>query len=958
MDSIPSLTRQDLCWLLGLVILAGILRLPGLGVVPPGFQFDETYNALDALELLQGRHRLFLRSNAGREVLYTYWQAPYVALLGPTSQACRLPSAVAGTVTVAVLYVIVWHVSGQRELAVISAACLALSYWHLHFSRYGIRSILVPLWMSLAWYAFWRALATARWRWFAWSGLFLAAAIWTHPAGRIAPVLIVGYAALVIWAKRHSPAQVLGGLALTVVAGLVLSAPLLLYFWRHPVAFYGHISDVAVTRSGTTWDALRRVGCNAVRVLGAFTVRGSEEWIHNLPGRPVFDPLLSLFFVLGLGATIGAAMHRGRPRRDRILPWMLLVWMAINLPLSVFSDMAPNYSRTIGVLPSIMVIVGSALAYVWRWLRDRVSTVWAMAALGTILAISGGFTTYDYFVRFGQDPRTSYHYDKDKIEAAEYLLEKMDDHVVYLSRLWARQATIRLLTRDADLRTTETDAAVVLPSTQDGSERDKDVLYAYPAELRAKAQAMYQDWRPLGARLSCAYDERGKVLLYLVSLPAALRPPPDQAQAFVHAGRLPPDEIMPLDVTYGEGIRLLGYAVSESIALDGTLEVTLVWECVAPMEEPYTAYVHLLGPRKRRCGQMDEQPGRASYPTTSWRTGDVVIDRHLLSVDPTSPPGTYSLELGLYHAPTGQHLLTAEGGRGVRLPGPTLSGMVALSQEKMPDNTQRVSANELGVLGVVLPEGGVDLQRPFQVSLIMDREALEKYSALDLALQGADEEVWAESLDISALEVDQTRAERVVVTASGVIQESGALPGSYAVVAQSQGTSLALGEVELRTTDCSDELPKVDVPLNAVYGGAIRLAGLILPGETVRATSDGAVTIRSDEHLKVTLIWQALVRPDDELTVFVHLLDAEGQVVAQHDGVPVEGTYPTISWVPDEVVMDEHSLNVPRDLDAGPYTLAIGLYDALTSTRPETVVEGRIVEEGRVLVPVRVEGGG
>jgi hypothetical protein len=73
----------------------------------------------------------------------------------------------------------------------------------------------------------------------------------------------------------------------------------------------------------------------------------------------------------------------------------------------------------------------------------------------------------------------------------------------------------------------------------------------------------------------------------------------------------------------------------------------------------------------------------------------------------------------------------------------------------------------------------------------------------------------------------------------------------------------------------------------------------------------------------VVLTWTALSKPRADYTVFVHALDAAGKVVAQHDGPPVDGTYPASLWDPGEVIRDAHQLQGSL---AGATTLEIGLY--------------------------------
>jgi hypothetical protein len=65
----------------------------------------------------------------------------------------------------------------------------------------------------------------------------------------------------------------------------------------------------------------------------------------------------------------------------------------------------------------------------------------------------------------------------------------------------------------------------------------------------------------------------------------------------------------------------------------------------------------------------------------------------------------------------------------------------------------------------------------------------------------------------------------------------------------------------------------------------------------------------------------------------VHLLDAEGQVLAQHDGVPAVGFRPTSGWAAGEVVLDSHWLVAPGAGAFDGARLSVGLYDPATGQR-------------------------
>lgn len=125
-------------------------------------------------------------------------------------------------------------------------------------------------------------------------------------------------------------------------------------------------------------------------------------------------------------------------------------------------------------------------------------------------------------------------------------------------------------------------------------------------------------------------------------------------------------------------------------------------------------------------------------------------------------------------------------------------------------------------------------------------------------------------------------------------------------------------------------------------------------GETVELVAYTAAPGAADTLL-VTLYWR-MTRPSGEpaaasdATVFVHLLDESGNLIAQHDGIPVQNSYPLAIWPPGVLIADEHSLPWSGE----PFTLAIGLYNAGDLSRwPVTNPNGIPDPDGRALLPGR-----
>lgn len=123
-------------------------------------------------------------------------------------------------------------------------------------------------------------------------------------------------------------------------------------------------------------------------------------------------------------------------------------------------------------------------------------------------------------------------------------------------------------------------------------------------------------------------------------------------------------------------------------------------------------------------------------------------------------------------------------------------------------------------------------------------------------------------------------------------------------------------------------------PLEATFGEEIALLGyhLAVDGRPLSPQAE-RLALSSGTDLQVTLLWQSRAAPTQDYTVFVHLLGADGHLLAQHDGVPVFGSRPTRTWAAGDLVLDRHTLPAPVKVAAQEGMLLVGLYRSDTIER-------------------------
>jgi hypothetical protein len=149
-----------------------------------------------------------------------------------------------------------------------------------------------------------------------------------------------------------------------------------------------------------------------------------------------------------------------------------------------------------------------------------------------------------------------------------------------------------------------------------------------------------------------------------------------------------------------------------------------------------------------------------------------------------------------------------------------------------------------------------------------------------------------------------------------------------------------LGLFYVSAADADPRLPQT--PLLANFAEAIDLTGVTLPQSEIQ---------NPQSKIEVTFHWQARQPTTKPYTVFLQLLNEQGEVVAGWDSQPLNGLYPTHLWSPGETVVDTFQLPLPEaGLAPGGYRLISGFYDFNTGQRLPVVGGGDFAELTRFQV--------
>ncbi len=900
------------------LMTAATLRMPNLAHMPPGVHYDEAANGVLASEIAFEAYRpVFITSYTGKEALFFYLAGGLVRLLGDHLFVLRLTAVFTSLLTIAATYWLGRELCRDRRIAVLAAALLAVSFWHLLFSRLGFRVITQPLWQAITVAALLRGYRQNDWRWLTAAGVALGLTMYTYLAARLFPALLtLSLLPLLLnraqWFRRWAQTVVI------VLVATVVALPLLHFFWQHPETFWVRITQVAPGQSGLSLED------SMLRSLGMLFLQGDPYVRFNVPARPLFDWFWGGLLLVGWAALV-VRWRQVTPDWQRAGYLVLMLGpLIMMLPTALATnEIVPSNLRAMGLIPFVFYLPAIGLMTLLSDLHQRFTRPQpTLAALTmTVLVLIGGglYTERLYFRQWGTLPDVFWETDGDLTAVAHYLNTTDTTHKqIYIASPHYQHPTLAYLSaKYGQVKWLPQSQALVFPETG-------TAVYIYPhkSPLPAWAAPYFAGALPLASPLT---------------------PEGNPVYVAYEMTQTPPLTIsQPHLAHFGQSITLLGYDTGEG-AVNQTLPLTLYWRVNQAQAGDFTPFVHLEDAWGRRWSQVET----FAYPSAQWVPGETIVQRVDLPIPPGAPPGDYTLRVGLFGGAAGGQLprLDEHGRyagsailiknvpvRAAGLPDDLPAPPFTLEQEIRP---------HLRLLGFARggPEAATD--EPYGLALwwLATRPISTTVTQIALLEASGSEYIITETQPVhNTYPFTNWQPPQFVIDQQTIIIPATVPAGEYQLVARfldergDISKRVNLGPLTVHTTQRLFTPPQFATAVNAVFGNEIELLGYSL-----NATSEAG-------KYTLNLIWQAIDKPKADYTVFVHLLQPDGACTPcawQQDTMPQQGQYPTTRWLPGEVVIDTYQIVLPEGAALDAHPLEVGLYMAengrrLQATRPDS----------------------
>ena len=405
----------------------------------------------------------------------------------------------------------------------------------------------------------------------------------------------------------------------------------------------------------------------------------------------------------------------------------------------------------------------------------------------------------------------------------------------------------------------------------------------------------------------------------------------------------------PLAVPGGVGggaLRLEGHSLSrQRVPAGETFVVEMAWRAVAPPAVDYQSDVWLVGPDGLIWSVKGTERPRVfedAPPSRQWLPGEWAWDSREVRVLSGAPPGVYDIVVTLFDKATLQPVTLTDSATGAPV-GPTavIGAVTVVNPAAPPDFAPQYSlaaavAPGLNLLGYNQDRATAVPGERVLLTLFWQCDAPAACAQFDVRLEdaaGQTARAWTLPVVGPGLAADAWPAHGRLRGQYQLPLPAGLTGGAYRFVL---GQDVALAPIQVTAPQRQFAPPPLAVATNAPFTTAAgqpvaTLVGLAAPAANGQ---DGALPCPPAAlACAVPLVWRAEAETTIDYHVFVHLVDAGGEIVAQSDAAPANWTRPTTGWLPGEYVVDTHTLTLPATLPEGRLTLRVGLYDPDTGAR-------------------------
>jgi 4-amino-4-deoxy-L-arabinose transferase-like glycosyltransferase len=377
--------KKDSFFLLALFLISFFLIFFRFNLIPKNISFDEIEFANLALSLNNKSYTTYSNMATGHSTLYFYILFFSFKLFGINNFALRFPSAIFGFLSIFIFYYLIKNLLNEKRyknfFAFLCSVVLITSRWYFNFARFSFEATFLILLELISILFLIKYFKINKIQFLIYSGIFSGLSFLSYTSGRIFFLLPL----LVLFIKKTNWRNYLYFL----ISFLIVSIPLISYLFTN--------NDIRVKEASifsqnmSLKSKLFSVTENVKKTSFMFFLHGDMNGRHNYPGKPTFNPILSVFFLIGLILSIKNYKEFNNK--------LMLFYFVLSITPTLFTKPIenPNMLRTFSALPSISYFILNALIYLSK-IKIKINEIYLLSILSLLIFISSLYEIRTYFL--------------------------------------------------------------------------------------------------------------------------------------------------------------------------------------------------------------------------------------------------------------------------------------------------------------------------------------------------------------------------------------------------------------------------------------------------------------------------------------------------------------------------------------------------------------------------------
>lgn len=412
-----------------IVILISIFfRFWKIGIIPYGFNNDAIWEASAATEILKGNFSPYLpyaQEGWRGEGIIRLVVSSLMIFLGNNPITVPLSTAGFGVGLVIGIFFLLRRLFNW-QVAILTSFFIAISGWHITFSKSGWRAVTVPFFTTLLFYFYFKGLESKKKIHFILAGTMLSVvSLYTYDAARVIPIFFAFWLLIEFLTTRSFLKTYWKLLVYLFFSCFIVSLPMIFYAIMNLQNFTSRTDFLFVGREIEKVGNLFPIINNITTSLLLFNVRanGNDFFIF----APLVDKPASWILPIGLAITCYYSIFRKDKKH-----FFMLGWFLASLIPGILST--PNGNRAIGSIPSVYFFAAVGILYPLKLISNLFGK-YKLSIISTVFILM--FCTYAMFLTYqdylGPHRRELFGFYPETLVVTNYAKTIVNNYDIYIT---------------------------------------------------------------------------------------------------------------------------------------------------------------------------------------------------------------------------------------------------------------------------------------------------------------------------------------------------------------------------------------------------------------------------------------------------------------------------------------------------------------------------------------------